>query len=79
MITEVELDKVYPVTIVMDRYSGIYSGAGWTAWNLHADEMYQGPSESDTECMEFWKTYKGPVGKGRTPTEALMNLGGQLI
>lgn len=77
----------YPLTIVRDRYSGVYSGGKYTAWNT---DFYRVPLEidsNDTECGAWWddfdngkiklKTYIDKlvyVGKGDTPTEAIENL-----
>lgn len=63
---------VYPVTIVMDRYDGAYSGARWTAWNLY--EPPHGCLDGDVECAEFWGGLDIPVGKGQSPAEAYENL-----
>ncbi len=69
-----QLGKLYPITIVMDRYSGTYSGGEWLAFNLHADEI---PSEihgCDIPCSNFFDETKLPIGKGKSPEEALENL-----
>lgn len=29
------LNKIYPLTIVRDRYSGTYSGGSWLAYNKY--------------------------------------------
>lgn len=71
-------DEIYPLTILEDRYTGIYSGGKYTAWNL---EFYEIPRDivlSDEPCMEFWndeeKEQKYIVGKGETVSEALADL-----
>ena len=63
---------IYPLIIVLDRYSGAYSGGEYTAFNLEypPKEIYS----SDVECMEFWDTTDLKVGKGNTPEEAINNL-----
>jgi hypothetical protein len=66
------LKEEYPTTIVADRYGGSYSGAAWLAFPF--DECPLGVDGGDLECMEFWDNYKGPVGKGNTPDNALENL-----
>jgi hypothetical protein len=62
----------WPCTIVRDRYSGSYSGALWLAFPL--EEQPGGVSGGDGACDEFWRTYDEPVGKGRTPEDALKDL-----
>lgn len=68
------LESFYPTTIIRDRYNGAYSGAAWLAfpldfWNV-PDEVEGG----DGECMMFWESYDGEVGKGSTPELAMANL-----
>ena len=70
--------KVYPLTIIADRYSGVYSRAKFTAWNHFVEDVPEEPDSGDTECDRFWHDYKGPVGKGSTPDEALADLAKQL-
>ena len=66
----------YPVTIIMDRYGGTYSGAEWTAWNR--DEVPYGASSDDASCMEFWAIWDQSVGKGHNPNDAWQDLQQQL-
>lgn len=64
----------YPTTIICDRYDGTYSGANWLAFPL---DYYNIPDEvdgGDIECMMFWDSYDGVVGKGDTPQEAKNDL-----
>ena len=68
------MDKIYPLTIIADRYNGSYSGGVYTAFPLDSWDVPAGSSGSDIECWEFWDSYPGPVGKGKTPNEALNNL-----
>jgi hypothetical protein len=30
---------LYPVTVIKDRYNGVYSKGKWTAFNCHADDI----------------------------------------
>ena len=32
----------YPLTVLMDRYSGIFSGGKFTAWNKEQDSVKDG-------------------------------------
>ena len=67
-------DYPYPLVVINDRYSGAYSGGGFTAWNLYVDEIPTDIDDSDNECMEFWITNKIPVGIGSNPEEAIEDL-----
>jgi len=69
--------KLYPLTIIADRYHGSYSGGTYTAWN---EEHYNVPDEIDEDditCMEFWgdvpSRFKA-IGKGKTPNDAVKDL-----
>lgn len=72
------IDNLYPLTIVMDRYSGTYSGGEYTAWNMEPVyvpiEIYEG----DVECADFFqnKTNDEKIifGVGNTPNEAIDDL-----
>ena len=82
------LDLMYPIIIVEDRYSGVYSRGNWIAvaeFNKKADnnstrldiillEANGGNGDSDF----FWRNPKSPpphwVAVGNTPNEALENL-----
>lgn len=67
--------KLYPVTIIEDRYTGAYSGGKWTAFNRYADDIPEEVDDSDVPCFTFWwSTNKEPVGIGNTPDEALRDL-----
>lgn len=64
----------YPTTIINDRYHGCYSGAEWLAFPLERDEVPEEVGGEDMEEMCFWDDYKGIVGKGATPEQALVDL-----
>lgn len=63
---------MYPIIVIQDRYSGVYSGGKYTAWNTF--DIPEEIDESDPICAEFWYTYIGTVGKGDTPEEAIKDL-----
>lgn len=71
----------YPLTIVLDRYHGVYSGGRFTAWKVYHDNIPGDIDADDVTCAEFWE-YRaweyGPVGKGDTPTQAIQDLNRQL-
>ena len=77
----------YPIVVLQDRYSGVYSGGDWLAvagatdrmddgrtridFCLNADE---GPSGSDIEAATFWVDSPSWIAVGTTPDEALAKL-----
>lgn len=79
------LNLIYPIVIIGDRYGGTYSKAAFIALNCEYWDVPQEIDGSDTECMEFWAnageyTIKSDTGtdiaygKGSTPDEAAYNL-----
>lgn len=71
-----EFDKIdiYPLTIVADRYNGTYSGGKFTAWNKDVYDIPESIDSDDLSCSGFWRRYRGLVGKGPTPNEAVKDL-----
>ena len=67
-------ESIYPLTIVSDRYGGVYSHGAFTAWNLETYEVPTEISGDDVTCMNFWHKNKIPCGKGQTVEEAVGNL-----
>ena len=67
-------ESIYPLTIVADRYSGVYSHGAFTAWNLEAYEVPAEIAGDDVTCMTFWHKNKILCGKGQTVEEAVGNL-----
>lgn len=69
-------EYMLPVTVVKDRYSGVYSGGAWLAlageWT--EEELDAGPHESDVECAIFFEEHKHEVGIGPNPSLALVDL-----
>lgn len=68
------IDDIYPLTIVMDRYTGAYSGGLYTAWNL---DFYDVPKEiegDDSVCHSFWHDNKIICGLGNEPISAANDL-----
>lgn len=73
----------YPLTVVMDRYSGIFSGGKFTAWNRDPDMIPDDVYGGDSEAFDFWKKYHNDRGKksdfntigfGNTVEEAIDDL-----
>lgn len=79
-----DLNNLWPVTIVRDRYMGTYSGGDWVAWHADVDEVahYCADADGGDNCaIEFWERVKSSrnrdvpsYGLGATPEQALRNL-----
>lgn len=73
-------EKLYPLTIVMDRYTGVYSGGKFTAWNLDPDKVPEDICADDNSTSEFffddirYGIQNIVYGIGATPDEAAMDL-----
>jgi hypothetical protein len=80
-------DGNYPIAIIEDRYSGVYSGGNWIAV-AQASELLgssnsrvqfcltsdDGPYGSDSEAAEFWSDPPDWIAVGETPELAIENL-----
>ena len=77
----------YPVVVLQDRYSGVYSGGGSLAiacaTDLTEDATTRadfclmsddGPSGSDVEASMFWVDPPSGIAVGDTPDEAIEKL-----
>lgn len=73
------LDHVYPLTVVRDRYAGIYSGAKYTAWNLECSEVPMEIRADDCTCAWFWSGNRTLVGFGDTPNDAEFDLYSKML
>ena len=71
--------EIYPLTIVSDRYGGVYSGASFTAWPLDWLQVPEDIDGCDPECSDFWSSFKGICGKGASPQEAYDDLCKKII
>lgn len=70
-----ESNKIYPLTIVADRYGGSYSGALFTAWNLNYDELPDEINDCDLGCGLFWtRANRDEIGFGNDPNAAYQDL-----
>ncbi len=82
MNKKAELTKVYPCTIITDRYGGTYSGGQWTAFNLDFWCMPYPIGQDDISCAKFWhgvEHKKYIIGKGDSPQKAYEDLAKKLI
>ncbi len=83
---EINTYHIYPLTIIVDRYSGTYSGGQFTVWNLHPEVIPDDIYSDDCTCDEFWYEIKGDeksynyrkyhnrYGVGNTIQEAINDL-----
>lgn len=71
---QTDCDDIYPLVIIKDRYTGVYSNGKYTAWNMYFDEIPQDIDGDDISCYDFWHEYEGIVGLGETPSEAVEDL-----
>ena len=67
-------NEIYPLTIIKDRYTGVYSGGKYTAWNMYHDEIPKEIDEDDVTCINFWAYNDIPVGIGETIYSAIESL-----
>lgn len=74
---EVEND-IYPLTIIEDRYCGVYSGAKYLAFNKEFYELDKRICGNDCECRDYWYSCNIVVGKGNTIQEAKADLLNQI-
>lgn len=76
---------LYPVTIIKDRYNGVYSGASYTAFYADLDWLnseYEGYCGDDKGCREWWINARREkylingafIGRGGSPDLALKDL-----
>ena len=66
--------ECYPLTIVMDRYTGTYSGGKFLAFNLDFDEIPEEVNGGDVTCANFFYSTDIVYGRGDTPNEAYEDL-----
>ena len=74
--------RPYPLTIALDRYSGVYSGGLYVAWNCDPESVPTEPSDDDVTCADFWAGAWGDMlrndipcyGVGVTPDRAILAL-----
>ena len=76
-------DDIYPLTVVMDRYNGTYSGGAFTAWNLDVDEVPWQICGCDTTALDIFDDIKDGYhnivyGVGNTPDLAVKDLWNKL-
>ena len=74
------MEELYPLTIIMDRYNGVYSGGKYTAWNCQPHFIPSGIYGDDMDCYDTWDEVRADVhmkymfGVGDTIEDAIKNL-----
>lgn len=71
---QTDYDDIYPLVIIEDRYTGVYSNGKYTAWNMYFEDIPREIDEDDVTCRNFWHSYEEVVGLGDTPNEAVEDL-----
>ena len=70
---------IYPLTVVVDRYMGVYSEGIFLAFNMKPHEVPEALSGGDDEAAEFWlEEHDYPIGKGYSMTDAILDLAHKL-
>ena len=64
----------WPVTIIADRYNGVMSNGKWLAFPCEPSEVPDEVNGEDLDVESFWESFKGPVGKGTYPDDAMDEL-----
>ena len=74
----------WPIVVLEDCYTGVYSGGPWIAFEARDDsaellvKMYEGINANDSGCRAFWDEMRAEGGKwwavGPTPDEAVAAL-----
>ncbi len=73
-------DAIYPLTIITDRYGGIYSGGNFIALCCYPDEVPSEIIDTDLTCKKYWDKYYNDdfvfpsIGVGNTLFEAVAQL-----
>lgn len=84
--------EIYPLTIIMSRYGGTYSGGKYVAFNETNDSgTLDDAIGDDCSCAGFFSDIENPIkninnifgekiycGRGDTPNEALEDLAKKL-
>ena len=73
------LREEYPLTVIGDRYGGTYSKSLYLAFPYDFTDINPDVNGGDVECMKFWETFDGFVGKGATVEDAVKDLHQKLI
>lgn len=64
----------YPITVVADRYGGLYTEGEWLAFPLRPEDVPRQSNGSDIAQLDFLESYHEPYGIGPTPDVAVNQL-----
>ena len=65
---------IYPITITMTRYQGVYEGGAWAAFHEYPEDLPEDAFSDDITCMNWWGYFGNTAGVGKTPDAALYDL-----
>lgn len=71
---EVWIKNKYPITVVADRYGGLYTEGEWLAFPLRPEDVPRQSNGSDMAQLDFLESYHEPYGIGATPDAAVNRL-----
>lgn len=76
-LESLEKGNIYPCVIIMDRYSGSYSGGKWLAFELNPEDIPEEIGSGDGTERVYWDNHSDeqlPIGIGETPQAAYDSL-----
>jgi hypothetical protein len=72
-------NDLYPCTVFLARYSGLYEGGTWVAFAMEPFEIPPDATGGDTDSAAFWDEHTTRyIGRGDTPDAAIIDLVGRI-
>lgn len=68
------LKDIYPMTITMTRYQGVYEHGAWAAFHEYPENLPKDAFSDDVTCAIWWSENRDVAGVGQTPEAALHDL-----
>jgi len=65
---------IYPCTIILSRYGGIYEGGAWVALPLSPYDVPIEVMGDDISCAAYFSFNRPRLGVGNSPEAALSDL-----
>ena len=65
---------IYPLTIILTRYGGVYEGGEYAAFNCYPNQIPRAAQGDDISCSQWWEANSDLVGVGDTAEDALADL-----
>lgn len=66
--------RIFPLTIIRDRYDGRFSGGVYLAFNCLPEDVEDSVYDEQYACWLYWQQTPRHVGRGDTPEEAERDL-----